>query len=153
LFELLKRPEASDGKLRVLLLARSDAFWPTLARTLGNAGVGVSVRALPALAEDGTARTAMFDAAVKAFGTEAVASGQVDSTTVKRPDLSAEGFKVALAVQVAALVAVLRARERTHGVPPAAAGEALADPAAVTRELLVREVDHCRSCGSARPTQ
>lgn len=81
LMELLRRPEAADARLR-LLLGRSDVFWPTLALTLARAGIGVSERVLAALADDGGARAGMFDAAVSAFAAQAAAGGPLDPATV-----------------------------------------------------------------------
>lgn len=151
LLELLSRPEATGGKLRLLLLGRSDVFWPTLALTVSRAGVGVSERVLPALPDDGVTRAAMFDAAVTVFAVSAVAGGRVDPGTVARPDLSAEGFALTLAVQVAALVAVLQAVERAAGASHGSDVGVLDDPAAVSRELLVREVDHWQKLRERHP--
>ena len=151
LLALLSRPEATGAKLRLLLLGRSDVFWSTLALTLARAGIGVSARALPALPNDRGTRAAMFDAAVSAFAAQAAAGGPVDPATVARPDLSADGFALTLAVQVAALVAVMQAAELSTERIARAGVDLLSDPAAVSRELLVREVDHWQKLRERRP--
>ncbi len=151
LLALLSRPEATGAKLRLLLLGRSNVFWSTLALTLTRAGIGASERELSPLPDDGSTRSAMFDAAVAAFAVQAAAGGPVEPTTVARPELSADGFALTLAVQVAALVAVMQATEaRTKGAPRASV-DLLSDPAAVSRELLVREVDHWQKLRERRP--
>src|SRR5215470_6214558 len=63
LLELLTRPEASRGRVRMLLLGRSGAFWPPLSQPLSRAGIGISRRRLEPLADDESTRRQMFDTA------------------------------------------------------------------------------------------
>lgn len=54
LLQLLTRPEAAQGRVRMLLLGRSGAFWSPFTRPLTEAGIGVSQRHLQPLDQRGT---------------------------------------------------------------------------------------------------
>lgn len=100
----------------------------------------------------GPAREQLFDAAVTAFADHTALGGGVDTSCIERPALEKEGFGLTLAVQVAALVAVLRTRGvRTGRDESINASRGNADPAAMTRELLIREVDHWRKMQGRAP--
>jgi hypothetical protein len=140
LLHLFERPESNAGVVRSLLLGRSSAFWQTLAGILNDAGITPSHRTLDDLADHQTSRDQMYDAAVARFAHHL----QVPPSKLPpRPDLHDGGFKLTLAVHMAALVAVLTARD-DPGPPAGTSGlnELLADPAALSRELLNREVRH-----------
>src|SRR5262249_14266014 len=146
LLELLTRPEASRGRVRMLLLGRSGAFWPPLSQPLGRAGIGISQRRLEPLAERESARGHMSDPAATASAHEPHPS--VEPVT-SGPSLSGSGFGLTLAVHIAALVTVLRRRDG-HAGPQLPDEPALDDPAALSRELLIREVRHWESMTQRR---
>ena len=138
LLHLLLQRDAQGERVRMLLLGRSGAFWPTFIRSLQQAGIAVSRRTLEPLPDSQDTRTAMFAAAEHAFATALAVPLPADRMVA---DLSAEEFGLTLAVHMAALVAVLRHRDHQAG-RPVVDEPALDDPAALSRELLVREVDH-----------
>lgn len=147
LLELFRRVDVGGGRVRFLLLARSDWFWPTLARTLDAVGISVSHDALPAVS-DVDDRAKMHLVARHAFTKELYpAQSWNESGQLAPPSPS---FSSPLAIQMSALVDVLRVREgewdqENEGAPP------VHDATALTRELLVREVQHWMGLRTASP--
>ena len=146
LLDLLVRPEASRGRVRMLLLGRSAAFWSPLGQTLTRAGIGVSQRRLQPLADHGPTRQRMFDTATAAFAREL---GVPVEPVAEGPNLQSPGFDLTLAVHLAALVTVLRRRDG-HAAAQLPDQPALDDPAALSRELLIREVHHWQTMAQRR---
>jgi predicted nucleic acid-binding Zn-ribbon protein len=154
--DLLTRhpPTAGAGPARVLLLGRSSAFWFPFTTLLDSAGIAVSHEPLPDLASPvaegaASARRLMFDTAVTAFVEQMCGTGRSSESVVDavvQPDLSREGFALTLAVHMAALVAVLATVDPLPDVEPAStplgARPTAPDPAALSRNLLLREVWH-----------
>ena len=141
LLHLFERPESDTGVVRSLLLGRSPAFWGSVAGILKNAGVTPSHHALGAGSGHQAGRDQMYVVAIARFARHL---GVPQSSLPPRPDLRRIGFELTLAVHMAALVAVLTARDDPTS-PPAGTARLtalLADPAALSRELLNREVRH-----------
>jgi hypothetical protein len=146
LLELLTRPEASRGRVRMLLLGRSAAFWSPLGQMLTRAGIGVSQRHLQPLADHGPTRQRMFDTATTAFARQLAIPIE---PLVEGPNLQSPGFDLTLAIHIAALVTVLRRRDG-QAAAHLPDQPALDDPAALSRELLIREVHHWQTMTQRR---
>ncbi|MCM4078933.1 hypothetical protein [Paractinoplanes hotanensis] len=127
---------ADRGRLRFLLLARSGAFWWTLADLLGAAGVAASRRELGDLPAGDGQRRHLFETAAGAFASSDRLN--LDPSAIPFPDdLSAECFSTPLAVQYSALAAALAVHD---GLPGAQAARYATDPATASRNLIRREV-------------
>ncbi|PVZ08240.1 tetratricopeptide repeat protein [Actinomycetospora cinnamomea] len=146
LLELLSRVDTRGGKVRFLLLGRSGWFWPTLARTLDDAGFSTSRDSLPAFS-DVDDRLRMYLTARTAFETELF--GTLGRASDRQPTLHPPAFSSPLAIQMSALIDTLRAEE--DGLNPTSRESPPDDPTLLTRELLVREVQHWNGLRTASP--
>jgi tetratricopeptide (TPR) repeat protein len=140
LFSMLSR---KPGPLRVLLLARSGAFWPSLRSPLRDASFEVTGEALLALAED-LSRWQLYESAASRFseffGVEGVPVGKMD--------LAGPEFDGVLAVHMSALASVLSVRSwPKRGHPPVLP----VDPSVATEELIDHELRHWGRLASKQP--
>jgi tetratricopeptide (TPR) repeat protein len=130
---LMADPVTSGGPLRVLLLSRAAGlWWEALQNRLGKSGYATcdDVQLGP-LADTVADRQAVFAKAVEGF---AAVLGLPDTGGLAAPgSLADDEYRLVLAVQMAALVAV-DARLGDRELPQ--------DPGALSRYLLRREQDH-----------
>ena len=132
--------------VRMLLLARTDAFWPALRDDLDKNGYACTAHHLPLLGADvpGVQERRHSCGVAAAEFTRRL---QLDAPPPGQPvpselDLSAPGFGLVLAVHMAALASVLARRDGQQ--PPRTPGE-------VSRFLLNRERGHWTKMAARAP--
>lgn len=136
LLALFADPDLHPGRVRVLLLGRSGDFWSVLPDRLADAGwVAPRPLRLPDLPDEG-GRAAAFRAAATAYADRV---GVPEGALPGPPDLSGTAFALTLTVHTTALVGVLAVRD---GMPAGQRQRLVADPAAASRHLIVRERRH-----------
>jgi tetratricopeptide (TPR) repeat protein len=145
LLALFADPDLQSGRVRVLLLGRSGDF-SVLQDRLAEAGwVAARPLRLTDLPEGTGGRAAAFRAAATAFAGRV---GVSEAALPGPPDLAGAAFALTLTVHTAALVGVLAVRD---GLLAGQRQRLVADPAAASRHLIVRERRHWELMQERKP--
>ncbi|MEV0648088.1 hypothetical protein AB0I28_22765 [Phytomonospora sp. NPDC050363] len=133
LVRLLHRHSRCGGRLRLLLLARTQGWWPAFARELARAGAAAEAVPLSPLASDVDARAEHFATAVARFA--AVYETGVPADAHPPGGVGDRAYELTFALHAAALCVVDAASRRVRGPR---------HPADLSEYLIDREREHWR---------